>query len=707
MELDQASGGSSGAPNQRKERGAIAAQACDVCRSRKQKCDEKQPKCTLCQRMNIECRYREPQPTKKDNTLVEILDRLTSLEGKVNRLGPARSTPRGFGPPQPSPSSQPSFNTDIDDAASFLLSQPISEQPGLSSMEKNQPYRHGSGSLKMLLWPAIQQLLMQSLATNVVELRSLERDGSVFLSSLCEGESSLPLNDTLQERPFTGMQSQATRNAGGTRMTFPALTYNKIYQLATIYFDTFNIFYPLLDRETFFSDILTRVHSEGFAGDTDSVIALLVFALGEVALEESLGDPIEIYKGRSSGIRGGSATKPPGLALFNEARKRIGFVLTECELENVQIFSLAALYYECSFRHADFWRMAVTASEACLPLITCKTIDWTSQRGELIKQVYWHCTTMRIALHLELDIKTNGLTALEYQVGMPSFNAAFNELDHGGNQASYFQAYYASQVALWRLCYDLRVTIDEAMSSNLNTPLSSNNDSFTGSTTSYLKQVSAKLAQWRRLLPQDLQWPDDDPLSYSTPELASPDSFNQSLDPSLSPAADFAQFMANTEPTYYPYVYDVQVALLRTRYYYSKYVLHQPFVYKVLHFPEQVTEDDARGVAECLRSCLRWPIVLSPTSRRKRLIPYLFSWSQAFLSILLVLRLTRHNPVLRDIRAQFCGPAFEAEVNQTIDAMIDWIRDLRGCDSIAMWCWNILQGVYALDDPEGGESPAE
>ena len=128
-------------------------------------------------------------------------------------------------------------------------------------------------------------------------------------------------------------------------MTFPTLTRDTMHRLATVYFDSFNLYYPILDRQNFISDTLTRVHSEGFDGDTDSVIALLVFALGELAIEGSDGNPIEVYKGRSSGVRGGTAIKPPGLALFNEARKRIGFVLTKFELENVQIFSLAAYVF--------------------------------------------------------------------------------------------------------------------------------------------------------------------------------------------------------------------------------------------------------------------------------------------------------------------------------------------------------------------------
>jgi hypothetical protein len=96
-----------------------------------------------------------------------------------------------------------------------------------------------------------------------------------------------------------------------------------------------------MDRQNFFSDTMTKVHTEGFNGDVESVIALLIFALGAVASDGVRGCPIAVYRGPPRGLRGGTAEKPPGLPLFNEARKRMGFVLTECDLENVQIFSLA------------------------------------------------------------------------------------------------------------------------------------------------------------------------------------------------------------------------------------------------------------------------------------------------------------------------------------------------------------------------------
>jgi len=150
------------------------------------------------------------------------------------------------------------------------------------------------------------------------------------------------MDDLIPYRPFVGMQMQATRAAGGPRVTFPDLTYDAMVNLATAYFDHFNFIYPFMDRQNFISDTLMKVNSEGFNGDTDSVIALLVFALGEVAMEGTRGNPIDVYRNRPSGVRGGTLARPPGLGLFNEARKRIGFVLTDCDLENVQIFSLAA-----------------------------------------------------------------------------------------------------------------------------------------------------------------------------------------------------------------------------------------------------------------------------------------------------------------------------------------------------------------------------
>ncbi|XMA13683.1 hypothetical protein WAI453_006474 [Rhynchosporium graminicola] len=97
MNLNSASTTESGPLlRQRNERRVFATQACDTCRLRKQKCDEQRPKCSLCRRLRLECVYRVPEPTKKDKTLVEILDWLKSIAGKLDQIEVADQISSGF-----------------------------------------------------------------------------------------------------------------------------------------------------------------------------------------------------------------------------------------------------------------------------------------------------------------------------------------------------------------------------------------------------------------------------------------------------------------------------------------------------------------------------------------------------------------------------------------------------------------------------------
>lgn len=48
----------------RRRRGHIATQACETCRTRKSRCDQAQPKCAMCERIDVECVYTDRRPTK-------------------------------------------------------------------------------------------------------------------------------------------------------------------------------------------------------------------------------------------------------------------------------------------------------------------------------------------------------------------------------------------------------------------------------------------------------------------------------------------------------------------------------------------------------------------------------------------------------------------------------------------------------------------
>jgi hypothetical protein len=148
----------------------------------------------------------------------------------------------------------------------------------------------------------------------------------------------IPSNSTLQI-PLHLSGSTSTLN-----LSPPSVDWETMQRLSKAYFDVINMLHPILDRQWFNSNVLSSIINNGFQEGALSSLVLLVFALGEVALTTS-EVPISAYKQRPSGIKGGTIDRPPGLAYFNEARKRMGFGISEVSLENVQMFALASLYY--------------------------------------------------------------------------------------------------------------------------------------------------------------------------------------------------------------------------------------------------------------------------------------------------------------------------------------------------------------------------
>lgn len=222
-----------------------------------------------------------------------------------------------------------------------------------------------------------------------------------------------------------------------------------------------------------------------------------------------------------------------------------------------------------------------------------------------------------------------------------------------------------------------------------------------------------QLDQWRELLPLHLRWVEGDhgtflppghdaygtPVYHTATPVTAPSPALPAVAPRVTPVTSVAFTPdLNSHPVAYPYAMDIQVALLRTRYYTTKLLLYRPFVYKALHHPDQMSNEDADGVANCLNACLMWPITLSPACTRKLLIPSLFFWTQNILGALAILHLSEKVPILARIRASgVCGPSFEADARETVRLGLEWIDDLREVDSEAEWAWGVAKGLFGLD----------
>ncbi|KEY70077.1 hypothetical protein S7711_07862 [Stachybotrys chartarum IBT 7711] len=642
------------------------------------------------------------RPSAKDKTLVEILERLRSVESKIDGLGirgnltpPLYSVSQASVYPTPGP-----FVADADVQVPVSASSAPPASPAHSNSSGS--YRYVSSVYQMLQWPVVHQIL------NNMEHQGrpcgLGRSGNNDLlvpRGLRSSPNPLPL-DGLQPANLPGHASISnTMPYGGaptgSGMTGLVVDWETIQTLSKAYFDLYNFMYPLLDRRCFSAATISNVLATGFEDSAMSVLALLVLSLGEVAMTMPSGIPISIHKGRASGIKGGTLDRPPGLAFFNEARKRMGFALTDVSVENVQIFVLAALYYESCGRSTDCWRMTVSASVACQMLINSRPNESQSPQSGLIRRLYWHCCMMESSMHMEFEMPLTGLERLDTAVGLPDFDEVLSEEDYIGNQSTHYLEHFASQIVLHRLLAEFHSTLMTSFESGplpafpAATPLGFSSEEDGAAT---IKQLAARLDQWRGMLPSHLHWQENHP--------PSPFSDNVSFHPVFPEHQIHSSSIFTVNGSEHTAKYscgaDMLAAMLRTRYYHARYLLHRPFIFKALHHHDTLTHEDAEGAAVCLRSCLKWPVAMPSASLNKRLVPMSFFWSQNMFGVLVLLHVSRTHPVLARVRSSYCGPQFEFEASETINLYIEWLRDLRNIDPTTTWCWDVVRVLYGLEE---------
>lgn len=302
--------------------------------------------------------------------MTEILEQLQSLNAKIDDLSHRGSIPPQIQPPQPAPapvlvslpppqpqtpgygsihagmlSHQTSFIGAGDGREVLPPLAALRPQPGPPSPPGSQPatYVYTSSIHKMLAWPVVQQLLESFIPK---PSSHAPQGGPANLEfPLRLNDQPLPnygLESLNSSRPSMGIhQLQVSGSLHELPLSPTSLNWETLKRLSKNFFDTFNLMFPIIDRDAFNNNILPDIVSEGLEDSMKGTLACLVFALGDVAYSGSQGIPLGAYAGRPSGVKGGSVDKPPGLAFFNEARKRMGFSFADCTLESVQMFALA------------------------------------------------------------------------------------------------------------------------------------------------------------------------------------------------------------------------------------------------------------------------------------------------------------------------------------------------------------------------------
>ena len=289
---------------------------------------------------------------RKDNTLLEILQKLGTVERKIDKLSSTSGLTQERRTVQ---SPEPDASTTERTGSRQALPSDIGANvhTSIGSREYVQNHIYTPSTQVMLTWPVIQNLFAQhhhaygGSKGRDVESGNLPRTSLSLATGIDEAKGTLHTERSPPSAFSMGAAAPVSFAYPSPHVVPPAavpvISWDTAQSLSKGYFDTFNLLHPIVDEQWFFNHTVGHIlHTVD--NTPDSALAFLVLALGETALESRPALATEVGH-ETSGFKDGLIDQPPGLGFFNEARKRLGLFLTEVSIENLQVLSLTALYY--------------------------------------------------------------------------------------------------------------------------------------------------------------------------------------------------------------------------------------------------------------------------------------------------------------------------------------------------------------------------
>jgi hypothetical protein len=421
--------------------------ACEVCRSRKSRCDGTKPKCKLCTELGAECIYREPgiKLDAGDKLILERLGRIESLL-QMNMVGGGNPMHiAGESPPisNGTATALTGDNLMVHNANGFVSVIP---NGGLGTWTSGtnistMPKVHTNAALHLLQWPLIRELVQRPYDPQIVLQLEMNRE-------------PLP---SLAKTPCVDLSNTNT--------------------YIEAYFERVNVWYACVNPYTWRSHYRSAL-SYGFREGPESCIVLLVLALGQASLRGSIARIIP-------------HEDPPGLQYFTAAWSLLPGMMTANNVLAAQCHLLAAAYLFYLVRPLEAWNLLCTTSNKLQLLLMCPNRVPEDQR-ELLERIYWNALMFESDLLAELDLPHSGVVQLEEHVGLP-----------GGFQGEESEAvgrddlwYFLAEIALRRLLNRVSQLI-----------YSKDSMASTTSLEPVVAELDFQLTQWYESLPVALQFP--------------------------------------------------------------------------------------------------------------------------------------------------------------------------------------------------------
>jgi hypothetical protein len=419
---------------------------CEICRSRKSRCDGTKPKCKLCTELGADCIYREPG-IKLDAGDKLILEHLTRIEGLLqsNLIGQTNGLALSANSPSITGGTTIS-NDDImmqGNGANFVSMIPASGLGTWTSVGTNistMPKVHTNAALHLLQWPLIRDLVSRPYDPQILLQLEMARE-------------PLPLSKA------------------------PCLDLSNTSAYIEAFFVKVNVWYACVNPFNWRNHYRIAL-SNGFREGPESCIVLLVLALGQASCNGSIS-------------RLPLGEDPPGLPYFAAAWALLPGLMTRNSVLSAQCTVLASAYLFYLVRPLEAWTLLSSTSTKLQLLLSAPGRVPAAQR-ELSERVYWNALLFESDLLAEMDLPHSGIVQYEESVGLPGGFEPEDEESVGRDDLWYFLA----EIALRRLLNRVSQLI-----------YSKDSMASTQSLEPVVAELDYQLTQWYDSLPLPLQFP--------------------------------------------------------------------------------------------------------------------------------------------------------------------------------------------------------
>ncbi|PCH00765.1 Hypothetical protein PENO1_046240 [Penicillium occitanis (nom. inval.)] len=588
----------------RKPRNYIASVACENCRLKKTRCDESRPKCGLCKALNLECVYSERKLSKKDQSIGMIISTLHRIETKLENLPSV-------------------ISNDIRPITGHVLQAVEAIHVSASTTAAGTPSARTSShkfSISQNTSPAATGLLEAETQgpADGREVISFSQHGVVVWPGMID---HLPdrfwqvydqigrnyVLDVEMERPPLPMWVSSPFGLPNTGNWLEELPFALVKGLCEAFFSLFHPFTPFMDKHFFFSLTLGTVIKHGFSTTIETCLVLNVMALGCLAvrayeeadfpLPGTIGDHFERPAWFEAVLE-----DPPGLSFFNEARKRMGFLMEKNNLSSCQYYLLSAMYYTQIIRPLDSGAMLNRAAACLCFMLANRDINYNEWEGDMKSRVFWNTVMYETILVQELDLPPSGLLSLEDNVPIPKFIpfklsseiTPMPDPDDSYYHQCHFLAQIANRIILTRIRHSLYLFSE---SGTLPRPAIS-------------IELHKQVEEWRKNLPSAIQFS----------EKNSDTTLNDDRSPSISGTARTPTSLAVL----------VADSMLRARYRICKFHIGRPYLYKALRTPALLTDEDYEQIRSGLRFAMDWPMIRGVFRLMRSCIPIRFAFCSQY-----------------------------------------------------------------------------